>query len=125
MNVWRYSELRRVKGEGDAPSIACASPSPLILPPSSPQDMNFDATHIVIRERGFGEIMDLALKVACAHAGPLLLALAVGAAPWALINALLLNAMVSPNEILDNSAGFVLLMLMLVAEDDVGAPGDR
>lgn len=76
--------------------------------------MNFEATNIVIRERGFGEIMDLALKVARAHAGPLLAALLVGAAPWAVVNALVFNAMVSENPLFDDSASYVVYMVIAV-----------
>lgn len=48
--------------------------------------MNFDTTHIVIRERGFAEILDLALRLFAAHWRPLVLAAIAGMAPWAILN---------------------------------------
>ena len=48
--------------------------------------VQFDKTHIAIRERSFLELLDLALRVVQAHFGPLCLTLAVGALPFALLN---------------------------------------
>lgn len=76
--------------------------------------MNFDSTHIAIRERGFAEIMDLALHVTRAHAGPLLLALVVGAAPWGLVNWFLLSGVAEDVE-WDGPVGYVFVLVMLVA----------
>lgn len=77
--------------------------------------MNFDDTHIVIRERGFAEVMDLALKVVSQHAGPLVMAGLTGVLPWAVLNGLLLNPMVHELDIWDESPGFVTFMVLLVA----------
>lgn len=77
--------------------------------------MNLDATHIAIRERGFAEVMDLALKVIRAHLGPLVLCGLAGAAPWAVINGLLLDGMVSDLDIWDQTPWFLTLMGLLVA----------
>ena len=76
--------------------------------------MNFDATKIAIRERGFAEVMDLALHVTRAHAGPLLVALVVGAAPWALLNWLLLGGLLS-DTVWDDPGLYVFWMGVLVA----------
>lgn len=53
--------------------------------------MQLDKTQIVIRERSYGEILDLALRVAWGHALPLLGAGLMGMLPFALFNAWLLN----------------------------------
>ena len=52
--------------------------------------MNFDQTYIAIRERSYPELLDLSLQLTRHHALGLLLALVAGAAPWALLNGLLL-----------------------------------
>lgn len=52
--------------------------------------MELDNTSIAIRERGFLDIMDLALRVIRAHAGPLTLALLAGIVPMVLLNTWLL-----------------------------------
>jgi len=75
--------------------------------------MNFDATKIAIRERGFAEALDLALHVTRAHAGPLLLALAAGAAPWALLNWLLLGGLLS-DSVWNEPSAYVFWMSILV-----------
>lgn len=77
--------------------------------------MNFDSTHIVIRERGFAEVMDLALKVVRTHLGPLVLCGLAGVAPWALANGLLLNHLVSDLDIWDETPGFLTLMTLVIA----------
>ncbi len=48
--------------------------------------LELDRTTIAIRERAYPDILDLALRVIRAHAGPLLAALALGAIPLALLN---------------------------------------
>lgn len=77
--------------------------------------MNFDVTHIVIRERGFAEIMDLALKVVRAHLPSLALCGMLGAAPWVIVNGLLLNGLVEDLDLRDNATWFCYLMMILVA----------
>lgn len=52
--------------------------------------MELDRTNIVIRQRGYVDILDLALRVIRAHAGPLLLALAAGVVPMMLLDTWLL-----------------------------------
>jgi hypothetical protein len=77
--------------------------------------MPLDSTHIVIRERGFAEIMDLALKVVRYHAGPLTLAGLVGVLPWAIVNGMLLNHLVSDLDIWDDSTSFLIVMTLVIA----------
>lgn len=48
--------------------------------------MQLDQTRIVIRERGYLDLLDLGLRVARGHAGPLLLAVALGALPMIGLN---------------------------------------
>lgn len=79
--------------------------------------MNFDATQISIRERSFSEILDLALKVCCAHAGPLALATLVGVLPWAVLNALVLlvGFDLLSDTLWNNPGAYFYWMLILVA----------
>jgi hypothetical protein len=53
--------------------------------------VELDKTTIVIRERSYVDILDLALRVFRAHAGPLAAALAAGIVPMLLLNAWLLS----------------------------------
>lgn len=53
--------------------------------------MQLDKTRIAIRERGFLDILDLALQVIRGHAGPLLVTSALGVLPFALWNYWLLR----------------------------------
>jgi hypothetical protein len=55
--------------------------------------LEFDKTTVVIRERSQVDILDLSLHLCRTYAWPLLVAMALGAAPFAVINALLLNWM--------------------------------
>lgn len=48
--------------------------------------MQLDKTRIVVRERNFTELLDLALQVTRAHVGPIALCLLVGALPMCLAN---------------------------------------
>lgn len=77
--------------------------------------MQLDQTRIAIRERGFLEILDLALRVVRAHAGGLLAAWAVGAVPVIALNSLLLipyiEGQFNPDDL--PSAFFPALMLMI------------
>lgn len=56
--------------------------------------IRLDQTRIVIRERDFGDILDLALHVARGHALPLLLTSLVGIVPLAVLNGWLLMPLV-------------------------------
>lgn len=87
------------------------APSPQPLPPL----LNFDDTHIVIRERGYAEIMDLALKVIRLHLGPLVMAGLVGVLPWAMLNLFMLRQMATDWDVWDNPSGFIYFVLMVVA----------
>lgn len=49
--------------------------------------MQLDKTRIGIRERGFGEILDLALKVIRVHAPAIAVTMVIGVAPFALFHA--------------------------------------
>jgi hypothetical protein len=53
--------------------------------------MQFDKTHIAIRERSFLDLLDLSLRVVQAHAGPLLVCVLLGSLPFALLNHWLLR----------------------------------
>jgi len=76
--------------------------------------MQLDRTHIAIRERGLLEILDLALQVVRRHAGPLLLALLIGALPMALLNAWLLGDWADAEFTDDRSSYYLWVMLLLV-----------
>ncbi len=52
--------------------------------------MRFDRSSIAIRERSFGEILDLALWVVRKHFVPFFVLLAIGAGPWVVLNLFLL-----------------------------------
>jgi hypothetical protein len=78
--------------------------------------MQLDQTRIAIRERGFGEIMGLALQVTRAGAGWLVVLWVMGAAGFALLNGWMLQTvLVDELEFEDVPAGYWSLMLMLVA----------
>ena len=53
--------------------------------------MQFDDNHIAIRERDLPDVLDLSLRVGRAYAGPLTVALAIGAIPAMIVNAWLLG----------------------------------
>lgn len=78
--------------------------------------MQLDQTRIAIRERGFGEILGLALQVTRAGAGWLALLWLVGVTGFALMNGWLLREALEEELLFDDfPAGYWLLMLMLVA----------
>ncbi len=75
---------------------------------------NLDQNRIVIRQRSFVDILDLALRVIRAHAGPLGLSLAVGIVPMALLNAWLLFDYREPDFAYGYPATYMWLMTLLV-----------
>jgi hypothetical protein len=82
--------------------------------------MPFDETRVVIRERGWLEILDLSLGMLRTRALPILAALAAGAVPLALFNSWLLNDLLKV-ELLDderevNAGYFVWLLLLMLTE---------
>ena len=76
--------------------------------------LHLDQNRIVIRQRDFVDILDLALKVVRTHAGPLGLALAVGIVPMALLNAWLLVGWLEADFELGYPATYIWLMTLLV-----------
>ncbi|MEM1304730.1 MAG: hypothetical protein AAGG46_07520, partial [Planctomycetota bacterium] len=76
--------------------------------------MNFDNTYIAIRERSFAEVLDLALRLVKAHGVGLLVALIAGAAPWALLNGLLLYAL-AENSIWGDPGQYLFWLALLMA----------
>lgn len=76
--------------------------------------MDFDSTYIAIRERGFAELLDLALQVIRHHAAPLLLALVIGTLPWAVLNWWLFSGMLADGIWTDPTA-YVFWNLFVVA----------
>ena len=66
--------------------------------------MQLNETQIVIRERPFIDILDLSLRVSCAYAGPLCVALLVGIVPFYALNTWLLSR-VFENEPGDDISG--------------------
>lgn len=89
-----------------------------------PNRMQFDHQRIVIRERGFVDLLDLSLRVLRAYAAPLVGLFLLGIAPAMLLNAYLLNGLevqlhesVVPREYL-----FYLVFLTLVEAPLATAP---
>lgn len=76
--------------------------------------MQLDRASIAIRERGYLDILDLALQVVRRHAGPLLAALAAGIAPLAVLNHWLLAGYLETEFDVPFPAWYWLLMLVLV-----------
>jgi hypothetical protein len=76
--------------------------------------VELDKTNIVIRQRSYLDIMDLALRVIRAHAGPLLVALLAGIVPLALLNAWLLADLADADPEIGFPIRYMLLMLVLV-----------
>jgi hypothetical protein len=75
--------------------------------------MHLDDHRIVIRERGYLELLDLGLRVLRSQGGPFFLALAAGFAPFIALNAFLLNRFAKIPT--DGSPPALFLALMLVA----------
>ncbi len=86
--------------------------------------MPLDQTRIVIRERGFGEVLGLAMQVIRAHPGGLLLAMVVGLLPFALLNGWLLAGILEEEIWIDTPTGywFALTCLMVVEAPLATAP---
>jgi len=76
--------------------------------------VQFDHTRIVVRERGYLEILDLALHVIPSQGRPLLVALAVGMMPFALLNHWLLAGYLDYGLESSFHADYLFLMLVLV-----------
>ncbi|MFZ1933431.1 MAG: hypothetical protein WCB27_15325 [Thermoguttaceae bacterium] len=74
--------------------------------------MQLDRNRIVIRERGWLDVLDLALRVTRVYAWPLLVTLAVGVVPFMLLNAWLLGGIAEPD--FDEPAPFAYLWWMLI-----------
>jgi hypothetical protein len=74
--------------------------------------MQLDHNQIVIRERGWLDVLDLALRLARVYAWPLLLTLAVGIAPAMLLNAWLLAGIAEPS--FGETVPFLYLWWMLL-----------
>lgn len=76
--------------------------------------MELDKTNIVIRQRGYLDILDLALRVIRAYAGPLATALAAGVVPMMLLNAWLLADYAEPDYEAGFPFGYMFFALVLV-----------
>ena len=77
--------------------------------------MQFDETTMVIRERHFAEILDLAIQVVRVHWWPMLVTLVIGTLPWALLNAWLFGGWINPNEIWHDPASYLFFMGIAMA----------
>jgi hypothetical protein len=78
--------------------------------------MQLDGNRIVIRERGWLDLLDLALCVIRVYAWPLLVTLAIGIVPAVLFNAWLLAGMSEPafdETIPDSYLSYMLLLVIL------------
>jgi hypothetical protein len=76
--------------------------------------MQLDHNQIVIRERGWIDLLDLALRVVRAHAGPLVATLLLGVAPAMLFNAWLLSGFANPGFDEPFPTLYMIFMLLLV-----------
>lgn len=79
--------------------------------------VQFDRTRIAVRERSMIDILDLALRVTRANAGPLAVAFLVGVVPAMVFNHLLLASFLTPEvtDDLDIPFRYLLCMLPLAA----------
>ena len=79
--------------------------------------MQLDRNRIVIRERGWLYLLDLALRVIRAYAGPLAATLAVGILPAMLLNAWLLSGLAEPKfDEMAPTAYLVWMVILVLAE---------
>jgi hypothetical protein len=76
--------------------------------------MQLDQHRIAIRERGYLEVLDLALRVISAYAGPLTAAFLAGIVPLAALNAWLLSGLARYAVETEFPAGYLYWMLVLV-----------
>jgi hypothetical protein len=78
--------------------------------------MQLDRNRIVIRERGWLDVLDLALRVSRVYAWPLLLTLAIGIVPTMLLNAWLLSSLAEPgfDEVVPKAYLCYMLLLVLL-----------
>jgi hypothetical protein len=76
--------------------------------------MQLDRNQIVIRERGWLDLLDLALRVSRVHALPLLVTLAIGVLPAMAFNAWLLAGLTEPAFDEAFPVDYVVFMLLLV-----------
>jgi len=81
--------------------------------------MKFDQTFIAIRERSVLEILDLSLHVLVDHFRPLFWLLVIGAAPWVVLDYLLLG-WINQSELLSPFLYYWLMMLLVVSQAQVG-----
>lgn len=77
--------------------------------------MQLDTTRIAIRERGYLELLDLALQVIRAFAAPLATAFVVGVAPMMAFNAWLLAGYAEPPLDEPVSVSYIFFMLVLIS----------
>jgi hypothetical protein len=76
--------------------------------------MQLDRNQIVIRERGWLDVLDLALRVSRVYAWPLLLTLTIGIVPAMVLNAWLLGGIAEPDFDEPAPFGYMWWMLILV-----------
>jgi len=79
--------------------------------------MQLDRNRIVIRERGWLDLLDLALRVIRAYAWPLAATLAIGILPAMLFNAWLLSGLTEPKfDEMVPTAYLVWMVIIVLAE---------
>jgi hypothetical protein len=79
--------------------------------------MQLDRNRIVIRERGWLDLLDLALRVIRVYAWPLIVTLAIGVVPLMLLNAWLLAGLAEPHFDESFPADYLWYMLLLVVAE--------
>jgi len=79
--------------------------------------MQLDCNQIVIRERGWLDLLDLALRVIRVYAWPLIVTLAIGVLPAMLLNAWLLAGLAEPQFDETFPADYLSYMLLLVVAE--------
>ena len=83
--------------------------------------MKFDRTFIAIRERSTADLFDLGLHVTVDHIRPLLWLLLINAAPWILIDLLLLHWMTDPSySPALNAAYYWAMIALVISQSQVG-----